>query len=95
MSQKGVTPLVIDTREPAEYAQSHVPGAINISTMQFMSGHIPSQLQGVAKDQPIILYCRSGQRSNTCLQMLRMHGFTDLTNGINEHHVAKLLRGTV
>ncbi len=85
-------PLVIDTREPDEFASSHVPGAINISTMQFMSGRVPSQLVDVAKDQPIILYCRSGQRSNTCIQMLKMHGFTNLTNGINEHHVAKTLR---
>ena len=87
--------LIIDTREPAEYAQSHVPGAINISTMQFMSGTVPAALKDTPKDQPIILYCRSGQRSNTCIQMLRMHGFTSLTNGINEHHVAKLVRDDV
>lgn len=85
-------PLVIDTREPAEFAASHVPGAINISTMQFMHGSLPTQLVDVGKDQPIILYCRSGQRSNTCIQLLKAHGFTNLTNGINEHHVAKMLR---
>lgn len=85
-------PIVIDTREPAEFASSHVPGAINISTMQFMRGTLPPQLVDVSKDQPIILYCRSGQRSNTCIQLLKAHSFTNLTNGINEHHVAKMLR---
>lgn len=84
-------PLIIDTREPSEFAQSHVPRAINISSMEFMRG-LPSKLADVPKDQPMILYCRSGQRSNTCIQMLRMHGFSDLTNGVNEHHVARLLQ---
>ncbi|MGB3023366.1 MAG: rhodanese-like domain-containing protein [Candidatus Saccharimonadales bacterium] len=83
--------MIIDTREPSEYAQSHVTGAINISTMQFMHGTLPPQLSDVTHDQPIIVYCRSGQRSNTVMQFLRMHGFTNITNGINEHHVARLL----
>lgn len=86
-----MTALIIDTREPSEFAQSHVPGAINISSMEFIRG-LPTQLTDVPKDQPIILYCRSGQRSNTCIQMLKAHGFMNLTNGINEHHVAKMLR---
>lgn len=84
-------PIIIDTREPSEFAASHVAGAINISTMEFMGGRVPSQLKDVAKDSEIILYCRSGQRSNTCIQILKMHGFTDLTNGINEGRVKQLL----
>jgi len=84
--------LIIDTREPAEYKQSHVDGALNLSSMRFMSGNLPDELAETPKDQPIVLYCRSGARSNTVMQILRMHGFTNLTNGINEHHVAKLLK---
>ncbi len=83
--------LIIDTREPFEYAASHVPGAINISVMEFASGELPAALENIAKDQPIILYCRSGQRSNTCSMILRQHGFTNLTNGINESQVRRLL----
>lgn len=86
-----MTPLVIDTREPDEFAAGHVAGALNISSRDFMSGQVPAQLARVAKDTPIILYCRSGQRSNTCMQILRQHGFTSLTNGINQHHTARLL----
>ena len=82
---------IIDTREPFEYQQSHVPGAINIPPMQFMQGGVPSALAKTPKDAPIILYCRSGQRSNTCGMLLRQHGFTNLTNGKNEGHVRKLL----
>ena len=84
--------LVIDTREPSEYAQSHVEGAINISVMEFASGVLPEVLKDVKKDQPILLYCRSGQRSNTCMMILKQHGFTNLTNGINEGRVRQVIK---
>ncbi len=83
--------MIIDTREPSEYQQSHVDGAINISSMAFAGGKLPTQLQGITKNQPIILYCRTGARSNTVMQILGMHGFKNLTNGINEHHTRKLI----
>lgn len=82
---------IIDTREAYEYGMSHVEGAINISPVEFMDGSFTTRLEGVAKDDPIILYCRSGARSNTCSMILRQAGYTNLTNGINEHHVRKLL----
>lgn len=83
---------IIDTREPFEYQQSHVPGAINIPPMEFMKGTVPKALANTPKDAPIILYCRSGQRSNTCSMILRQHGYENLINGRNEGHVAKFLR---
>jgi phage shock protein E len=79
--------MIIDTREPDEYAQSHVDGAVNISASTFAADGLPAQLQGVAKDQSIIVYCRSGARSNTVMHILHDHGFTDITNGINEGQV--------
>lgn len=91
MSEESLKYLVIDTREPSEYARSHVDGAINISTMEFVSGKVPKALENVAKDTSILLYCLSGQRSNTCSMILRGHGFTNLTNGINEGRVRQML----
>lgn len=88
MSQNAV---IIDTREPEEYAASHVEGAINISPAQFMSGDFEKSLESVASDDPIILYCRTGARSNTCSQILADAGYTNITNGINEHRVRQLL----
>lgn len=84
-------PLIIDVREPAEYAGSHLPGAINVPAGAFMSQNLPVELTTADKDQPIVLYCRSGQRSNTCIQILKQLGFKNLTNGINEGQVSKLL----
>ena len=84
--------IVVDTREPFEYAASHVEGAVNIPPMEFMTGRIPRALASTPKDEEIILYCRSGQRSNTCSMILRQHGFTNLVNGTNEMRVNALLR---
>ena len=85
-------PIIIDTREPFEYAASHVEGSINISPSEFMQGGVPEKLRDVPKDQQIILYCRSGQRSNTCSMILRKYGFTNLVNGVNEGRVRALLK---
>ncbi|NCU30346.1 rhodanese-like domain-containing protein [Candidatus Saccharibacteria bacterium] len=82
---------MIDTREPYEYARSHVDGAINISGAEFASGILPKILTSASKDTPIILYCLSGQRSNTCGIILGQYGFTNITNGINEGRTRQLL----
>lgn len=86
--------IIVDTREDFEFNESHVAGAINISPSVFATGKIPPELAAVPKDTEIIVYCRSGQRSNTVGQILRMHGFTNIVNGINEHHVTKRLNET-
>lgn len=86
--------IVIDTRQPEEYSRSHVDGAINIPVMEFASGELPKSLVGVPKDAPIILYCLSGQRSNTCSMILREYGFSNITNGINEGRTRQLLSKT-
>jgi rhodanese-related sulfurtransferase len=83
--------IIVDTREPFEYAASHVEGAINVPPMEFMKGKVPEALVDVPKDEEVILYCRSGQRSNTCSMILRQHGFTNLVNGTNEMRVKALL----
>lgn len=84
-------PLIIDTREPYEYEVSHVAGALNIPPAEFMTGTVPAKIATVDKTEPIVLYCRSGQRSNTCGMILRDFGFTNIINGTNEHHVRKML----
>ena len=86
-----MTKTIIDTREPYEYELSHVDGAINIPPQDFMTSNLPALLVGLSKDDEIILYCRSGMRSNTVGHILRQHGFTNIVNGVNEHHVTKLI----
>lgn len=84
--------IIIDVREPYEYASGHAEGAINIPPADIMAG--AQKLTDVPKDTELILYCVSGSRSNVAINMLRGLGFTNLVNGINKDHVtAKYLRG--
>lgn len=76
---------IIDVREPDEYAESHVEGAINIPPFELMRG--PAELKQIPKDATIILYCRSGSRSNASMHILRALGYTNLVNGINQQQV--------
>lgn len=79
--------VIIDVREPFEYDSGHVEGALNIPPSELLGGS--NQLNGISKDTKIIVYCRTGSRSNASIQILRHMGFTNLINGINAGHVAK------
>lgn len=81
--------LIVDVREPSEFARGHVEGALNIPPSQLMAG--APQLKNVPKDTQIILYCLSGSRSNSSMRFLQAMGFTNLVNGINKDQVNKLL----
>jgi len=50
--------LVVDVRQPVEYAQSHIPGAKLVPLM-----NLESALPEFPSGQNIIFYCRSGNRS--------------------------------
>lgn len=77
--------MIIDVREPYEFDASHVEGAINLPPQKLM-GNL-DELKDTPKDTEIILYCRSGARSNVAMHILSSHGFTNLINGINQDHV--------
>ena len=77
--------IIIDVREPEEYDRGHVPGAINIPPNEIMAG--ATKLADVPKDTELVLYCVSGSRSTVSMQYLQRLGFTNLVNGINQHHV--------
>lgn len=63
----------------------HVQGAINIPPSKLLNGAM--KLEGVPKDTELVLYCRSGSRSNVAINILRDLGYTNLVNGINKSHV--------
>lgn len=67
--------LILDVRSPQEYAEGHVPGAINIPHNQ-----IGSRLAeiGSQKDKDIILYCEIGGRASAAANTLQAAGFNKL-----------------
>lgn len=77
--------LFIDVRQPNEYHSGHVEGAINLPPETLMAN--PAELEDISKDTNIVLYCRSGARSESAVHILKAKGFTNIVNGINKEHV--------
>ncbi len=73
------TAVVIDVRTPAEFAAGHVEGAINIPYEQI--GEKIRAVPGASKDQPILLYCRSGRRSSIAKEALEKQGYRRVLDG--------------
>jgi phage shock protein E len=67
---------LIDVRTPSEFSAGHIPGAINIPLQQLDSRL--TELQ--PKETPVVLYCRSGNRSGSATRMLENAGFTAVHN---------------
>lgn len=82
-----MTRVIIDVREPEEFATGHIDGAINLPPADLLAG--AKQIDHISKNEEIILYCVSGARSNASMNLLREMGYTNLTNGINKDHIAK------
>ncbi len=64
---------IIDVRTPEEYAEGHLPGAVNIDVQ---SPDFAQQVQALDPDAPYAVYCRSGNRSAAALQLMNQLGFT-------------------
>ena len=67
--------LVVDVRTPAEFEQGHLDNAIN-----YPLSEVATHFAKIDKDTPIVLYCRSGNRSGQAYQFLRAQGFTQIHN---------------
>ncbi len=66
---EGGTP-VIDVRETDEYAEGHVPGAVN-----FPMGQLASRLEEIDRTSPVPVICASGNRSAAMTDVLLTQGF--------------------
>ena len=60
--------ILIDVREDYEFSEGHIPGAVNIPL-----GNITSV--DYSKDKTLIVYCRSGNRSNQAAIKLKNMGY--------------------
>lgn len=69
--------LLIDVRTPGEFSGSSVPGSRNYPLDQLDS---LVQEAGINKDQPILLFCRSGRRSGIGTNNLKSLGFENVYN---------------
>jgi len=71
----GDCPKVVDVREPWEYKQGHVPGAILMPL-----GQLASRLSELNPEMPIAVICASGNRSQSAAALFGQKGFKTVYN---------------
>lgn len=67
--------VVLDVRTPAEFADGHIPGAVNIPHTELAAR--VAELEA-ARERDIVVYCRSGSRAAAALEVLEKSGFRHL-----------------
>ena len=67
--------VVLDVREPAEWTDGHVAGALHVPMRQ-----VAARLGEIPRDRPVALTCAGGARSSLVGSMLLARGYTDLLN---------------
>ena len=67
--------IILDVRRPDEFAEKHIPGAINVANESIGTEEIPELPN---KDQLILVYCRSGNRSKQASEKLVALGYTNI-----------------
>ncbi len=77
MELKNDIATIVDVRTPEEFAENHFPNAINIPL-----DHVAQRINEFKEMlQPIIVYCRSGNRSGIAVSILKQNGIADAVNG--------------
>ncbi|RIJ34492.1 rhodanese-like domain-containing protein [Pontibacter oryzae] len=76
IDREATAPLILDTRQPEEYAVSHIAGSrfVNYDTFKL------AQLNDVPKDRPVVVYCTVGYRSERVSEKLKAAGYTNVLN---------------
>lgn len=67
--------VLIDVREPNEYASQRIPGARLIPL-----GEVPDRLAEIPSDGVVYVHCRLGGRSAKAVEFLRSHGRNNAVN---------------
>ena len=82
MMQEQTDYLIVDVRRPDEFAEGHIAGAVNVPN-ETIEDEAPEALPD--KEQTLLVYCRSGNRSKEASQKLADMGYTNVYEfgGIN------------
>ena len=65
--------MVIDARDPAQFAKGHIPGAINMDWRQVLA-----KRSTIPKNKPVLIYCNTGSLSAQAGFALRVAGWDNV-----------------
>ncbi|ESP87939.1 sulfurtransferase [Candidatus Halobonum tyrrellensis] len=88
-AEAGEGVVVVDTREPEEYAAGHLPGAVQLDWLELVDAdtrglrpreELESVLEGrgITPDRRVVLYCNTARRISHTYTVLRHLGYDDL-----------------
>lgn len=69
--------VVLDVRTPEEFAEGHVPGAVNVD---FYADDFEDRVAELDRDAPYLVYCSQGGRSGSAGGLLQELGFADVAD---------------
>ncbi|WP_051466468.1 rhodanese-like domain-containing protein [Actinomadura oligospora] len=74
--------VLLDVREAVEWKAGHAPGALHLPLSRLAAG---GQLPAAARNKPVVVICRSGNRSRQAAQILAGRGAdaVDVTGGMS------------
>jgi len=70
----GQSPVLIDVREPHEYQIA------NLGARLIPINTVPARLDEIPRDQPVVIHCKSGGRSQMVCEFLQKSGYTNVAN---------------
>lgn len=73
--QEATGGTLLDVREPSEWARGTLPGSITLSLSL-----LPASLDQLDTEQPVLVICRAGNRSQLAAQFLVHNGFRQVAN---------------
>jgi hydroxyacylglutathione hydrolase len=81
-------PLLLDIRNPREWAARHIDGSVNIPL-----NHLQERIAEIPRDRPIAVHCAGGYRSSIAASILHQYGIThliEMAGGLAAWEAAKL-----
>jgi adenylyltransferase/sulfurtransferase len=72
---RGDKVFILDVRNPPEYDICRIPGSVLVPLPE-----LPQRLSELDKNREMVVHCKSGMRSARAIQLLKQHGFDQLTN---------------
>ncbi len=65
--------MIIDARDPAQFAKEHIPNAVNIEWRQVLA-----KSASIPKNKPVLIYCNTGSLSAQAGFALRVSGWENV-----------------